>query len=446
MNSQADQNVSSEQAAQVGSRSMADISESEVNGWRVLALPSRTTETAALAAFFPSGSAFDPAGRAGASSLTLSLLQKGTKNKSAIQFAEAVEDLGSHLGGSATRDFCKWSMAASTVAFEQTLDLWAEALNESVFAPEEVEKERDLQLASLRMAEDNAFSRVYRRFSSELYRGTPYEQLAEGTTETVQGLQREHLLDCWRAMVETGGGLIVAAGNFDEDALLRRLETLMPRSSRPAPEPLLVQPPDPPAEPIVLFKDAEQGFLCAGAPTSSYAAEDGPAIRVLAAILGEGMSSRLFIRLRDEKGLAYDTGAFASPARARGHLGLYIGTQGDRMEESRAGFQQIVAELRRDLVSNNELSRAKNYVAGHFLFDHQKNSRRAHYIGFFEMMGVGRARDREFPSLIEAVTAEQVREAADKYLSKMLMVELLPSGVVAEKSEEDDEDEEDFEE
>jgi zinc protease len=405
-------------------------SQGEVNGWRLLTLPSRGSETAALASFIPAGAgSLDLPGLGGAADLALSLMQKGTKDKSAAEFAEAVEDLGSSLSGGASADYAKWGFAASTLGFEATLDLWAEAFNEADFQPDEVEKERDLQVASLRMAEDNKFSCAYKRFLKTLYAGTPYAEPSSGTLESVPNLERDHLVNRWEAMKNTRGGVIVAVGNFDEDKLVKRLGELLPTPYLDAPPSLEVNPPAPPEEPVIVEKDTEQAFLCMGAPTVPYAHEDYPALRVLGAVMGEGMGSRMFIRLRDQKGLAYDPGASVSPRRARCHSFFYIGPNGDRLDEARQGIDELIAELRDEPPTDAELNRAKNYIAGNFLFDHQKNSRRAHYFGFFEMMGAGFHRDREFPKLIEAITAEQVREVARKYLGKLLATKLTPTGI-----------------
>jgi predicted Zn-dependent peptidase len=403
------------------------VTETTINGWRVLLQPVATTEIVALSAFLPTGGAADPHHLAGRTSLALNLLQKGTTRHSALAWAEAVEDLGSEIGGSVTSDFTKWSLVSVASSLEPTLDLWTEAFYEPAFDADEVAKERDLLLAELRMEQDSTFSVTYRAFREAMFAGTPYQEQSGGSLASAPNLEREHLVARHNDLARGAGGLIVASGGFAPDQLVRWLSARLRPTVGPVPTPAQVTAPIRSGIALhTIRKQFEQGFLCVGGPTVPMTDPSYPAVRVLAALLGEGMGSRLFVKLRDEKGLAYATGASSAAARAVGHLFCYIGTMPERMAESRDGMLAIFDELRATPPTADEMLRARNVIAGRFLFDHQKMSRQTFYLGFFEMLGGSWRDDAEFTGRIEAVTAEQVQQAAERFLAAPLVTELLP--------------------
>jgi len=408
-----------------------DVTERSVRGWRVLLAPSRATDVATVAAFLPVGSVHEDPIIAGAMNLATTVMEKGTRRHTAQQFAEAVEGLGVSIGGGVSDDYGKWSVTATGPTFFPALELWAESLYEASLPKEEFEKERDLALAGLRMEDDNTFSYTYRHYIREVYRGTAYEEPSDGTLESLPRITLDHLKDSHARLTESVGGLIVAAGSFDSDALLKALDRLLREGKRAAPGPARIA--DIPASryhaasPMTLSKETEQGFWCVGGPTVSYADPQYPAVRVLAAVLGEGMSSRLFSRLRDDRGLAYAVGATSSPNRALGSLTLYIGTSRERMDESAAGLSEIIDEVIATKPTRDEMDRARNLIAGRFLFDHQKTSRRAHYLGFFEFMGLGWEHDLRFIDRIAAVSAEDVQDAARRFLGAPTWTALRPT-------------------
>jgi zinc protease len=143
-------------------------------------------------------------------------------------------------------------------------------------------------------------------------------------------------------------------------------------------------------------------------------------------VLGEGMSSRVFQQLRDEQGLAYATGSSLVPHRDGGHIMGYIGTKPESLEQAREGMFQIFERIKSEPVEAEELQRARNYIVGKFLIDHQTNYKRAFYLGHYETLGMGIEMDEGLPLLIQAVTAEQVMEVAQRYIGEPTVVELVP--------------------
>jgi len=402
----------------------------QVRGHKVLLRPSRHNEIAAMAIFSPYGGACDAAGKAGLGSLKQSVMEKGAGGKDFQELAEAIEELGSTVGGSTVRDYSKFSLAASSRCFSPTVDLLADLLHAPHFEAEELEKERKLQIAEVKQSDDNQFSYTTRHLIRALYGSHPYGVSSEGTPETLAAIELPDVLNTHAAHLRTRGGVVAAVGNFDADNLLARLETLLP-------EPALSLPTDPRREgragrdaterDVQLTRSCEQAFLCMGWLTVPMSHPDYAPLRLLTAILGEGMGSRMFVALRDELGLAYSTGAYLNGNRDMSHLVMYIGTKPDRLGESRAGFDRLVVEMRGTPPEASQLDRARNYVLGHFLFDHQKNGRQAHYLGSWEMLGFTADEDQRWPERLAAVTGEQVLDVAQRYLTEPTVAQLVPT-------------------
>jgi zinc protease len=162
-------------------------------------------------------------------------------------------------------------------------------------------------------------------------------------------------------------------------------------------------------------------WLIVGYPAPPVASPDYPAMKVLNAILGGGMSSRLFSELRDKRALAYSTGSFYPSRAEESHLVTYIIALPDNAEAARQGILEIIKEIQERGVPQEELERAKSYVIGNYRIEHETTERRAWYLGWYETLGVGYQMDAYYPQLIQAVTAEDIQRVAQKYLQQYVL-------------------------
>lgn len=407
------------------------VIEASVRGHRVLLKPLKHNEIVALGLFSPHGAAADPVGLAGLGNLTQSVMQKGAGERDYQELAEAIEELGSHVSAATAHDFTKFSLAASSRCFFPTLDLLEDMLHRPTFEEEELEKERKLQLADLKLADDNQYHYTHRHLMALLYGDHPYAVSTDGTPESVAAIAHRDILNCHHQHLQTQGAVVAVVGNFEPDAVLKRIESFLPDLQVPAkalPAPRVQAPTQAEwANVLELRKECEQAFLCCGWLTVPFDHPDYLPLRLLSAVLGEGMGSRMFMRLRDEQGLAYATGCSLAGHRSMSHLVMYIGTKPERVHESIAGFQQIIREACQVPPTEEELERARNFVLGHFLFDHQKNSRQAHFLGSFEVLGLGWQADFTYSEQLRSVTGQRVFEAAQRYLTAPTLVKLLPN-------------------
>ena len=393
-------------------------------GMRLLLQPSTINDIVAVAVFIPLPGAIVSPAEAGLISFLHGMLHRGTTNLAAVDLNEAIESLGMSISSSASADFSTASLVCTTDTFAKGVGLLGDVLLNPSFEPEEIEKERQSTLAELRAADDDKFSVTLRRLKREMYGDHGYGMPSAGYPETVREFRREQLVELHQLAFTPSTMLAVCFGNFSPDEARELFAHHFPVRTRAA-EPLTVSPPHhiAPAR-VHISRSAEQAFVAIGFPTAPITSPDFAALRVLGGVLGEGMSSRFFTDLRDKQGLAYATGCVTASMAHAGRITGYIGTKPESRETARDGMLRIFEEIRHTPVSQEELERTRNYIIGKFLIDHQTNLRRAYYLGWYETIGFGLSYDEKFPEIIRAITAEQVLDVAQRYLTHPTVVEL----------------------
>lgn len=401
----------------------------KIAGMDVLLAPRPGSGLAAASAIIRRGSADERAGEHGVASFTNAMLMRGTIRRSSQQMAFDLESIGALAGEEDGMDTCALSVRASAAEAPHALEILFEALREPAFLPAEHEIHRQDVLAHLRMVEDDKFGFTFRNYLKTMFAGHGYGYPSEGEAADVNAITPD---DCrrWHGEVfRPESILFVAVGDFaaaDWAALLARLTEGW---SPAAPLRPRVQTPPPPehAPELMLTKpDLHQGFIVGGFRTPSVTHPDYPALRLGSAALGEGFSGRIFTNLRDRKSLAYALGASLYSYRLGGQQILYIGTKPETIDEARAGLLEEADYLKQNLLTGEELSRAREYVIGKYLMSHQSLGQRAGGMAWWEDAAGDAALDAAWPDRLRQVTAAQVLEAARKWWVNPTMAVLQP--------------------
>lgn len=397
------------------------------NGMLVIFKHVTTNNILAMNCFISIGSLYENSRENGMTNFVQEVILKGTKNRSAVEIARDMEAIGGLLGTDATYDFAEVSTVTTADDLDTALDVMSDILLHPTFPPEEVEKERQIILAHINLQEDDKFSYTYKNFKAVLYEGHPYAYPVEGTPKTVKAITRDALQEFHTRYWVPSNMILTVVGNVDEKKLLKKLNAALGKKPTPTPDKFLTSKKYITRhKSATLKKKVEQGFIIAGYVTVSIDSSDYPALKVASAILGEGMSSRLFLRLRDAQGLAYNVGCAMPTRRRHSHIFAWIGTQPETIETARDNLIKEFQLLAKEPVSDDELERAKNYLIGKFLIDHQTNLRQAWYLGWYQLMGVGYDFDKRYPELIRQVTKQDVLRVTRTYFTKPTVVVLRP--------------------
>jgi predicted Zn-dependent peptidase len=300
----------------------------------------------------------EPEDRPGLAHIFEYMLFQGTKRKDARALNEAFESLGARKGSSTGLETSLvWAQIVHN-KFDDTLALLQEVLLQPTFPRDELEQIRNLVLQEIRRRDDEPMSRIFELVRSEFYRGSPLGRLMLGTNDSVRALQKRDLSDFWSTLYRPDNVLFAIAGKFDWDHVVEKMQALFGGWEGQAPGHALS--PAAPASSVNLeHQEGKQEHLALMCPFPNYTDPDYYAAMVLGEVLGGNMASRLFVEVREKRGLVYGVSAGLAGNRQNGSLRIYAGTTPEQGQEC---LQVIVNELRKleqEGITADELDRAK---------------------------------------------------------------------------------------
>jgi predicted Zn-dependent peptidase len=389
------------------------------SGVRVVTAPMRERASVSVAVMFGVGSRHEEPERGGLSHFIEHMLFKGARRyPTAKAVSEAIEGVGGVLNAATDRELTMlWSKVPAG-----RLGLAVEVLGDmafhSRFDPDELVKERQVVIEELRMYLDNPQEYVGTLFDEVMWPDHPLGRDVAGTEETVRSFERA---DCLRYLAEhyhDDTVVVSVAGAIEHDAAVDQVAAAMGSwgdGARPAVLPAQAPPERP--EVRLVNRRTEQANLIVGARAPGYRDADRFTLDVLNIVLGEGMSSRLFLELRENRGLAYDVHSFTVKLCDSGALGIYLGCE---PRQARAALVAAVAELRRlaeEPVDEEELGRAREYARGRLVLQLEGTNAMCSYLGQQELLSGEIMLPEAVVERVDAVGAEDVRRVAASVLA-----------------------------
>ena len=373
------------------------------------------------------GSRFETPETAGITNFLLRAMVRGTVRRSAAALAEAAEEIGGSLDASGEVESAEIRGEALARHWEDLLALIAEVTLTPSLPSEEIERERRLILSQIKTRAETPFSLSLDALVRELHGNHPYAWPGLGLASVVGRLGRAELLARHRGVFQPERMVLAVSGQVSHEPVVRtaaRLFAQLPRSG--VGEVGAVAPATPSGERRVLERPAQQaqvlvGYLGPGLGDPSY-----PAVRVLGAVLGGGMAARLFVELREKRGLAYALGVLIPFRTGPSFFVPHLGTAPESSAAAEAGLLAELERIRQAPVSGEEVARAKAYLLGNLALDRRTNARQAWYLAFFEVVGAGWDFPERYARALEAVTAADVEAAARRYLVRPTIVVLQP--------------------
>ncbi|OLA98557.1 MAG: hypothetical protein AUH77_07245 [Candidatus Rokubacteria bacterium 13_1_40CM_4_69_39] len=375
------------------------------------------------------GSRFETPEMAGITNFLLRTMIRGTSRRSATELAEAAEEIGGSLDASGEVESAEIRGEALARHWEGLLGLIAEVVLEPSFPGEEIERERRLILSQIKTRAETPFTLSLDALLRELYGSHPYAWPGLGLPSAVGRFARGELVAHYRAVFQAERVVLAVSGQVSHARVVRTSERLfakLPRSG--AGEVGAAAPATPVGARRVLERPAQQaqvlvGYLGPGLSDPAY-----PAVRVLGAVLGGGMAGRLFVELREKRGLAYALGVLIPFRTGPSFFVTHLGTAPENSAAAEAGLLAELERIRQAPVGREELARAKAYLLGNFALDRRTNARQAWYLAFFEVIGAGWDFPERYAQALDAVTAADVEAAAQRFLVRPTIVVLQPPG------------------
>jgi zinc protease len=397
------------------------------NGFTVIVRENPVAPVVAVSLLVKMGTRWEQPASAGVSNFVHAVMVKGTAKRSGSGLAEAVAGLGGKISATGEADYSEIRASALARFWRDLLGFVAELALEPVLAPDEVNAERDWLRSRIQKRRDNAPSRAFDQFYAALYGTHPYAFPVLGTGESLARIDHAAIVAAYRAgyrperMILAVSGQVAAAEVLGE---ARRLFGGMPRGGLSA-DPAIPRPVAAPKR-VVVEMPAQQAQILVGGLAPALDHPDHAAVKVLSTVLGGGMAGRLFVELRDKRGLAYAATSYYDPVREPGALILYLGTAPENAERAEEALMREVERIRRELIGAAELERAKGYLLGRYALDRRTNERQAWYLAFYELEGQSRDFPDRYRRAVEATTAADVQRAARQYLGAPTTVVLRP--------------------
>jgi predicted Zn-dependent peptidase len=396
-------------------------------GARLVMAPMPERLSSSVVFMFGGGARLEDERLAGVSHFIEHLLFKGTPRRpTSKEIADAIEGVGGFINASTDKELTAYWARVPAEHLQLGLDVLSDIVSNSKLAPEDVERERMVILEELKMYQDQPQDYVLNLLEEVIWPGHPLGRDIAGTEQSVARLTRDDILEYANSQYRLPNLVIGAAGALDEG---ETLDAVRSRVNLPA-EPnghMSSEAPAPLDGPHVVLrrKRTEQAHICLGMRAPSYLDPDRYAIDLLNTVLGEGMSSRLFLNIRERLGLAYDVHSFTQKHRDTGHLGVYLGVDPKKAVEA---IKAVIAEMHAlceyDL-TEEELQRAKEFTKGRLRLDLETTNGVAFWLTYQELL-LGEIRSIEDElRLVDEVTASDIRRVANSVLREPLQMAVI---------------------
>jgi zinc protease len=359
------------------------------------------------------GAVLDPPDQAGVANLTALLLTRGSTTRTALEADRAIEFVGGSLEGEGGRDASGLTLSVLRKDLSLGLDLLADALRRPVFPDAEFERKREEVRASVRRSEEDPGAVAGRAFRRLVFPGHPYGRPVSGTEASLAGTMRAHVVAFHQAAYRPERTIVAVAGDVTaaevRAELGARLGDWVATGAAPSP-PWPVALGAPPRTDTVQ-RTLTQASIILGQATVTRRHPDFYPLLVASQVLGGGSSSRLYTRIREERGLAYSVYAQYATARLAGLFLVELQCENARVREALAVVREELVRLRRERVPEEELARARSYLVGSFPLGMATAADVSDLLLAIERFNLGLDYPVAFRRAVSAVTAEDVLRA-----------------------------------
>jgi len=361
------------------------------------------------------GSIDDGIQHAGMAHMLEHMVFKGTKNRTGLEIVHAIEGVGGHINAFTSKEVTCFYAQVLDQHLELALDVLCDLLVSPTLSAKDLEREKLVISEEIRQYEDSPDELIFDFFYRTLYGEHPLAQPILGTVESVTSIAAKDLKRHLREYYPLNRIVVAASGNLEHDALvnsiekklalgLRKRDHLMPRVQYAEPK-------------IDRFNRPGQGaHLCRGLPGISYGDQRKFASMLLSNLLGGGMSSRLFQRIREKEALAYSVYTFLDSSRDCGVFGVYLGTDPARVDEAIAALDQEYSKILDEGIPIIELAHTKEQLKGNLVLGLEGTSGRMFRLAKLEIYLERFVTLDETLSLIEGVTMDEIMAIAKLFL------------------------------
>jgi len=383
------------------------------NGFRILLVP-QPGVAASVLILVGTGSEYEKKHQNGISHFLEHLVFKGTENRPKPgTISRELDGLGAEYNAFTGEEYTGYWAKVQKGKIHSAIDIVSDLYLNPVFNPQEIEKERGVVIEELNLYEDTPSRKVHTVFTELLYGDQPAGWDIGGRKEVIRKLARADFLRYRNEHYVPQATVAIVAGNFNERAVMRQLTVLfgkLPRGKKGAKASVKEQQANP--RTTLKFKDSDQSHLVLGVRAFSIFDPRRYALQVLGDLLGGGMSSRLFHRIREELGAAYYVRAGADLLLDHGYFAVSSGVDHKKITDVIKAILEEMRRLKTEFVPDAELRKVKDHLTGGVLLGLETADELASFYGGQEIIAKKLVTPQELIRRLQAVTKGQVRALA----------------------------------
>jgi predicted Zn-dependent peptidase len=354
------------------------------NGIRVIAQPLMHFKSVSIGVWIKTGSACETDEENGISHFIEHMVFKGTEKRSAKQIAADMDKIGGQINAFTSKECTCFHAKVMSEKIDIAVDVLSDIVSHSVFDPAEMDKEKGVVIEEINMSNDNPEDLAHEMMSVTYFTGNPLSKTILGTAENIKKFCRNDIIKYMNTHYFPENMVISVAGNFEENALFDLLEKHfsgymndhMERPSEICAEALHAE-----KRFMAIKREIEQIHICLAMPGYAYEDKKRYPLSVLNNVLGGSMSSRLFQKIREEKGMAYSVFSYPSVYTKSGMFSVYAGTSAAYAEEVTTLIIKELQKLKDEGVPEEEYLQSKEQLRGNYILSIESTSSIMNNIG-----------------------------------------------------------------
>jgi zinc protease len=388
------------------------------NGLVLLTSEQRALPMISIELLIDAGARYDGGGQEGLANLAARLLTYGNKRRSALQISDTLDFIGASLSTGCSENLASISMTILKKDLSTGLALLAEVLTQSTFPQEEIERQKQSIVASLKAREEEPGDIAERRFAAALFPNSPYGRPVEGMVSSVRAISQKGLREFYERYYRPNRTIMAVVGDVTAEEIAEALNQTFSswKKGEPGGKPLVPSATGAPTS-IRVNKELTQANIIMGHEGVTRGNPDYYAIQVMNNILGGGgFSSRVVDSIRNERGLAYSVYTYFNADKSHGTFQFVMQTKNDSAREAMRIAREEIERIRREPVSEQELNDAKDFLTGSFPLRLDTNRKVANFLAQVEFFQLGLDYPDRYGDFIRKVTREDVLKVAKRYL------------------------------
>ncbi|OHA97843.1 MAG: hypothetical protein A3E32_02595 [Candidatus Zambryskibacteria bacterium RIFCSPHIGHO2_12_FULL_38_37] len=393
------------------------------NGLRMVVVPIKDAPSVTVMSMVEAGSEYETKEKNGISHFLEHMFFKGTKNRpKSIDISKEFDGMGAEHNAFTSNEVTAFYGKSAPKNFEKILDIISDMYLNPTFPEADIEKEKGVIIEEINMYEDLPQRVVHEIFGELLHGDTPYGWTVLGPRENIRAMKREDFLNYRKAHYVTEKTMIVVAGDVNAEDAFKKIENKFKNisSGNVLNKKKFTEKQNKP-ELKIKYKETDQSHLVIGVRTFDLHDKRMPTLKVLSAILGGGMSSRLFQRMREELGICYYVRSSINDSSNHGDFTISAGVNKKRLDVAVKGILEEIKTLRDKAIARAELKKAKDYLIGRMYLNLESSDSLASFYGFQEITRSKIKTPKEIEKEIEAVTVGDVKNLAKQiFINKNL--------------------------